>query len=297
MKTLYESILDTEKDWDFDVLLGPLKNMFESRSVFDECLYILQDRLQKSKLRKGKRSGWMITLDFGWNANTMKITDGKEQVWEIASIGKNKDLFIEYHKSNDIAVEQIINSKVVYGVPEDLEPLKILVSKLTPTVVHESLLDIDKNYDNDILISLLFSKDIQHRRDAFERLLNLITSYKAKQQKTTAKMKNSDSYFIQFTKSFKIKNGEVIDELMPYISYIYICKRTSLSGPYAYGYRTTFIDASDDQFAHNINDWVDGWRYTQSVFKPQIKGCALYEIPEELNSLFNRIQMEASNHK
>lgn len=292
MKTLYESILDTEKDWDFDVLLGPLKNMFESRSIFEECLYILQDRLQKSKLRKGKRSGWMITLDFGWNANTMKITDGKEQVWEIASIRINKDLFIEYHKSNDVAVEQIINSKVVYGIPEDLEPLKTLVSGLTPTVVHESLLDVDKNYDDNVLINLLFSKDIQQRRDAFESLLNLITSYDAKQHKTTAKMKDSDSYFIQFTKSFKIKNGEVIDELMHYISYIYICKRTG-----RYGYRTTFINASDEQFGRNINDWTEKWQYTRSVFKPQSKGCMLYEVPKELNGLFEQIQMEASNHK
>lgn len=292
MKTLYESILDTEKDWDTDVLLGPLKNMFESRQVFEECLYILQDRLQKSKLRKGKRSGWMITLDFGWNANTMKITDGKEQVWEIASIRKNKDLFIEYHKSNDIAVEQIINSKVVYGLPSDLEPLKTLVLGLTPTIVHESLLDTDKNYDNDILINLLFSKDIQQRRDAFESLLNLITSYGTKQQKTTTKMKNSDGYFIQFTKSFKVKNGEVVDELMDYISYIYICKRTL-----PYGYRTTFINASDEQFGHHINDYIERWQYTRSLFKPQIKGCILYEVPEELNELFKQIQTEASKRK
>lgn len=136
MKTLYESILDVGKDWDIDVLLGPLKNMFESPSEFEKCLYILQDRLQKSKLRKGKRSGWMITLDFGWNANTMRITDGKEQTWSISSIRKNKDLFIEYHKSNGMVVNQIINSKNVYGIPVDLEPLKTIIFGLTPTVTH-----------------------------------------------------------------------------------------------------------------------------------------------------------------
>ena len=292
MKTLYESILDTEKDWDTDVLLGPLKNMFESRQVFDECLYILQDRLQKSKLRKGKRSGWMITLDFGWNANTMKITDGKEQVWEIASIRKNKDLFIEYHKSNDIAVGQIINSKVVYGIPEDLEPLKTLIPGLTPTVVHESLLDVDKNHDNDILINLLFSKDIQQRRDAFGVLLKMIESYRLKQHMTTAKMKNSDSYFIQFSKSYEIKDGNVTATLMPYFSYIYICKRTG-----QYGYRTTFINASDAQSGRNINDYIESWQYTRSNFNPRSNGSILYEVPEELNELFKQIQKEASNHK
>ena len=266
--------------------------MFESRQVFEECLYILQDRLQKSKLRKGKRRGWMITLDFGWNANTMKITDGKEQVWEIASIRINKDLFIEYHKSNDIAVEQIINSKVVYGLPSDLEPLKTPVSELTPTVIHESILDIDKNHDNDILINLLFSKDIQQRRDAFSTLLKMIESYRPKQQMTTAKMKSSDSYFIQFSKSYEIKDEDVTATLMPYFSYIHICKR---SGPY--GYRTTFINASDEQFGRNINDYVERWQYTRSNFTPQSKSCILYEVPEELNELFKQIQMEASKHK
>lgn len=292
MKTLYESILDTEKDWDFDVLLGPLKNMFESRSVFEECLYILQDRLQKSKLRKGKRSGWMITLDFGWNANTMKITDGKEQVWEIASIRKNKDLFIEYHKSNDVVVEQIMNSKVVYGLPSDLEPLKTLVSKLTPTVVHESLLDVDKNYDNDLLIRMLFNKDIQLRRDAFSILLKMIKSYHPERHMTTAKMKNSDSFFIQFSKSYEIKDEDVTDTLTPYLSYIYICKRV---GPY--GYRTTFINASDQQYGSNFLDFVEKWQYTRANFNPQSKGSILYEVPEELNKLFERIQTEVSKHK
>lgn len=158
--------------------------------------------------------------------------------------------------------------------------------------LYESILDTDKNYDNDILISLLFSKDIQQRRIAFESLLNLITSYGAKQQKTTTKMKNSDGYFIQFTKSFKVKNGEVVDELMDYISYIYICKRTG-----SYGYRTTFINASDEQFGRNINDYVERWQYTRGLFKPQIKGCMLYEVPEELNELFKQIQTEASKRK
>lgn len=292
MKTLYESILDTEKDWDIDVLLGPLKNMFESRQVFEECLYILQDRLQKSKLRKGKRSGWMITLDFGWNANTMKITDGKEQVWEIASIRKNKELFIEYHKSNDIAVEQIINSKVVYGLPSDLEPLKTLVLELTPTVVHESLLDVDKDYDvNDVLIGTLFSKDIQQRRDAFGILLKMVESYSPKQHKTTAKMKSSDSYFVEFTYPIKVENGKAATEIHDWISYIQICKRI---GSF---YRTVCINTSRDRWGDKINVYELSWRHTQPNFNPKSSNTKLYEVPEELNELFRQIQMEAYKYK
>lgn len=162
--------------------------------------------------------------------------------------------------------------------------------------IQESLLsDIDTTLargEYDVILNGLFSNNIQQRRDAFENLLNLITSHDAKQQKTTAKMKSSDSYFIQFSKSFKVKNGEVVDELMHYISYIYICKRS-----WPYGYRTTFINASDDQFGRNINDWIERWQYTKGLFKPQSKGCMLYEVPEELNGLFEQIQTEASKHK
>lgn len=158
--------------------------------------------------------------------------------------------------------------------------------------LYESILDTDKNYDNDILINLLFSKDIQRRRDAFSALLKMVESYHPKQQMTTAKMKNSDSYFIQFSKSYEIKDGDATATLMPYFSYIYICKRT---GPY--GYRTTFINASDEQSGRNINDYIERWQYTRSNFSPQSKACILYEVPEELNSLFEQIQLEASNHK
>lgn len=160
----------------------------------------------------------------------------------------------------------------------------------------ESLLsDIDTTLargEYDVILNGLFSTNIQQRRDAFENLFNLITSHDAKQQKTTAKMKSSDSYFIQFSKSFKVKNGEVVDELMHYISYIYICKQT---GPY--GYRTTFINASDELYGRNINDYIERWQYTRSNFTPQSKANVLYEVPKELNSLFEQIQKEASKHK
>lgn len=159
-------------------------------------------------------------------------------------------------------------------------------------LLNESLLDTEKDYDNDLLISMLFNKDIQLRRDAFRTLLKMIESYRPKQHMTTAKMKNSDSFFIQFSKSYEIKDGDITTTLMPYFSYIYICKR---SGPY--GYRTTFINASDEQYGRNINDYIERWQYTRSNFNPRSKGIILYEVPEELNELFKQIQMEASKHK
>lgn len=158
--------------------------------------------------------------------------------------------------------------------------------------LYESILDTDKNYDDDILINLLFSKDIQQRRVAFSTLLKMIESYRPKQQMTTAKMKSSDSYFIQFSKSYEIKDGDARATLMPHFNYIYICKQT---GPH--GYRTTFINASDEHFGRNIDDYVERWQYTRSNFTPQSKSSVLYEVPEELNELFKQIQMEAPKHK
>ena len=83
---------------------------------------------------------------------------------------------------------------------------------------------------------------------------------------------------------------------MHYISYIYICKQTGPYG-YRYNYRTTFINASDEIYGRNIDDYIERWQYTRSNFNPRSKANVLYEVPEELNELFKRIQMEAHNHR
>ena len=97
-------------------------------------------------------------------------------------------------------------------------------------IVLESLLDgEDEIFDKGKysgLISRIFSKNLDVRREAFGDLESIIESHNPKQHKTTNKMKNSDSYFIQFSRPFKVENGEVTGELLPYISYIDICKRT-----------------------------------------------------------------------
>lgn len=162
-------------------------------------------------------------------------------------------------------------------------------------IVLESLLDDeDEIFDKGKysgLISRIFSKNLDERREAFGDLKSILESHNPTRHKTTNKMKNSDSYFIQFTKSFKIKNGEPTDELMPYISYIDICKRTG-----SHNYRTIFIEASDGLLGRII-DYVETWQYVRSNFDPRSKGCILYEVPEELNELFRAIQAEAHNYK
>ena len=162
--------------------------------------------------------------------------------------------------------------------------------------IYESILDdietTMNNGTNDIIIDMIFDKDINKRQQGFEQLQLLIKSYHPKQHKTTAKMKSSDSYFIQFSRSFKIENGEVTGELMPNISYIDICKRVN-----SHNHRATFINASDNRFNLNISDYIEKWQYIRHNFNPQSKGSILYEVPEELNGLFEQIQIEAEKRR
>lgn len=150
----------------------------------------------------------------------------------------------------------------------------------------ESLLDnIETTMDNganDVIIDMIFDKDLNKRRQCFEQLLMKVESYHPKEHKTTSKMKNSDSYFVEFVWPIGIQNGEAT-EILDYISYIQICKRTGLS------YRTVCIGASDGRFGSKIDVHEDNWNYTQPNFTPKAKNTKLYEVPEELNGLFKRI--------
>lgn len=158
-------------------------------------------------------------------------------------------------------------------------------------IVLESLLDTEKDYDvNDMLIGILFDKNIQRRRDAFSTLLKMVESYSPKQHMTTAKMKNSDSYFVEFTYPIKVVNGEATAEVLDWISYIQICKKIDEK------YITIYINADEDRFG-KVFRYELSWRHTQPYFNPKSSNSKLYEVPEELNELFEQIQKKASNHK
>lgn len=158
--------------------------------------------------------------------------------------------------------------------------------------LYESLLDdIDTTMNNDtngIIIDMLFDKDLNKRQQCFEQLLSMVESYRPKEHKTTAKMKNSDSYFVEFTRPLGIQNGEAT-EILDEISYIQICKRMGSI------YRTVRINSTDVRpvdATYELN-----WRYTQLNFNPKAGNTKLYEVPEELNDLFSQIHAEAYYHK
>lgn len=157
--------------------------------------------------------------------------------------------------------------------------------------LYESILDTEKDYDNDILIKSLFSTDLQQRRRGFDNLLLMVESHRSKQHKNTAKMKNSDSYFVEFTRPIKVENGELTNQILDYISYIQVCKRIGSS------YRTVCIQASDDRWGDKINVYETNWNYTQPNFSPKSGNSKLYEVSEELNGLFRQIQSESYKHR
>lgn len=161
------------------------------------------------------------------------------------------------------------------------------------TLYEGILADMEDTLDRgayDVILSQLFCNDIQQRRKAFDDLRIMVEAYHPKQHKTTAKMKNSDSYFVEFVWPLGIQNGNVIT-MLNWITYIQICKRTGLD------YRTTCIEASDNKFSKKTEVYELNWRYTQANFNPKASNSKLYEVPEELNDLFRRIQMEAYNHR
>lgn len=160
--------------------------------------------------------------------------------------------------------------------------------------IYESILDDIEttmaNGANDVIIDMLFSKDIYKRRKGFDALLSLVESHHPKRHTTTAKIKNSDSYFVEFTRPLKIENGLARD-ICDWIGYIQICKRTGLD------YRTACINASEGSWGDKINVYEMNWTFTRANLNPKASNTKLYEVPEELNDLFRQIQMEAYNHR
>lgn len=156
--------------------------------------------------------------------------------------------------------------------------------------MNESLLgDMEKainNSESNVLIDVIFDKDLNKRRQGFEQLLRIVESRNAKRHMTTSKMKNSESYFIEFTQQVENEEGDGT-----YISYIQICKRTGLD------YRTVCIGAMRTRGGNLVNVYEMKWNNTQPNFNPKLPNTKLYEVPEELNDLFYRIQMEAYNHR
>lgn len=130
-----ESLLDD--DWrekaDDVIRLKPWKNMFDSPEIFEKKLYELKSKLGRA-LTKSQQKGWMFMLDFGWDAQTLTLTDGVDQTWLVSRIRREKDLFIQRIDSNP-AWAQVPSGQKAYKVTWDFEPLRDMIVNLTPTSI------------------------------------------------------------------------------------------------------------------------------------------------------------------
>ena len=160
--------------------------------------------------------------------------------------------------------------------------------------IYESILDDIEttmtNGTNAIIIDMIFDKDLNRRCKGFEQLLSMVESYHPKEHKTTAKMKNSDSYFVEFYWPIKVEDGELTNKILDHIIYIQVFKQTLFS------YKTAGISAAED-WNGKINVVMTTWKYAQQNLNPKAKNTKLYEVPEELNGLFEQIQMEAEKRR
>lgn len=162
-------------------------------------------------------------------------------------------------------------------------------------IVTESLLDSeDEIFDKGKysgLVNRIFSKNLNERRKAFSDLESLIESHNPKQHKNTAKMKNSYSYFIEFGRPIKVEDGEATNEVLDWISDITICKQNESL------YKIITIGAYNYTWGGKISACEVSWRHAQPNFNPKASNTKLYEVPEELNDLFEMIQAKAHNYK
>ena len=162
-------------------------------------------------------------------------------------------------------------------------------------IVLESLLDDeDEIFDKGKysgLVNLIFSKNLNERRKAFSDLESLIESHNPKQHKNTAKMKSSYSYFIEFGRPIKVEDGEATNEVLDWISDITICKQNESL------YKIITIGAYNYTWGRKISAYEVSWRRAQPNFNPKASNTKLYEVPEELNDLFEMIQAKAHNYK
>ena len=75
--------------------------------------------------------------------------------------------------------------------------------------IYESILDDIEttmtNGTNDVIIDMIFDKDLNKRRKGFEQLLSLVESYRPKQHKTISKLKSSIVTLLSFIGQLKLR--------------------------------------------------------------------------------------------
>ena len=150
----------------------------------------------------------------------------------------------------------------------------IILEKLKVTKQEIAVLDI---YDADTVIDFLTSKGTERRQIAIDTIREEVINYGCERMTATNKIKNSESYFIQFSKIYL--HSENPDSLMMLRKRMYD------------DYYTVIINADDKFYNHRIIGLTEPWNKTQPNLAPKTEeiykispDCPVYEICKILDS-------------
>ena len=150
----------------------------------------------------------------------------------------------------------------------------IILEKLKVTKHETPELDID---DVDTVIDFLTSKGTERRQIAIDTIREEVINYGCERMTATNKIKNSESYFIQFSKIYL--RSEKPDSLMLLRKYKYD------------DYYTIVINADDNVYNRRITTLMEPWERTQPNLSPKTaeiyqitSDCPVYQICKILDS-------------
>ena len=150
----------------------------------------------------------------------------------------------------------------------------IILEKLKVTKHDLPGLDID---DADTVIDFLISNSTERRQIAIDTIREEVINFGCERMTATNKIKNSESYFIQFSKIYL--RSENPDSLMMLRKRMYD------------NYYTVIINADDNLYNHRIIGLTEPWNRTQPNLAPKTEeiykispDCPVYEICKILDS-------------
>ena len=152
----------------------------------------------------------------------------------------------------------------------------IILEKLKVKVTKHNTPELDIN-DVDTVIDFLISDSTERRQIAIDTIREEVINYGCERMTATNKIKNSESYFIQFSKIYL--RSENPDSLMMLRKRMYD------------NYYTVIINADDNLYNHRIIGLTEPWNRTQPNLAPKTEeiykispDCPVYAICKILDS-------------
>ena len=156
-----------------------------------------------------------------------------------------------------------------------MKNLKDIILEKLKVTKHE-IVGLDIN-DVDTVIDFLISDSTERRQIAIDTIIEEVINYGCERMTATNKIKNSESYFIQFSKIYL--HSENPDSLMMLRKRMYD------------NYYTVIINADDNLYNHRIIGLTEPWNKTQPNLAPKTEeiykispDCPVYEICKILDS-------------